>query len=96
MSSRTRAFFENLKRDIGESLKDFWPDVGAEMKRLGRHGSVELAQALFNGAAFTPYGPGAYSKESKEMGMKMDGVHGAEQGKDEPAKQEQERGGMGM
>ena len=37
------------------------PEISAEISRLGTQGSMEMSQALFNGAAFTPYGPGQYT-----------------------------------
>ena len=93
MSKVTRDFFEGLKGMVGESLKNMVPDLVAEGKRLVTHGAVELGQALFNGAAFTPYGPGSYTKDAKEVGMKMDGVEGGVHGKSAP---DHERGGREM
>lgn len=55
-----RDFFEVMK-GLAPGLKNFGPEVGAELSRLGTQGAMELAQALFNGAAFTPYGPGQYT-----------------------------------
>ena len=57
MSKATRAFFEGLKDMVGDGLNNIIPDLKAELGRLGTHGAVELGQALFNGQAFTPYGP---------------------------------------
>jgi hypothetical protein len=96
MSKATREFFEGLKDMVGDGINNLIPDVAAELYRLGTHGAVELGQALFNGAAFTPYGPGAYTREAKEVGMTMDGVQSAEigvHGKDEP---QQDHGGREM
>jgi len=59
-----RDFFEVMKETmntIAPGLKNFGPEVKAELSRLGTQGAMELAQALFNGAAFTPYGPGQYT-----------------------------------
>ncbi len=67
-----RDFFEVMK-GLLPGLKNFGPEVSAELSRLGTQGAMETAQALFNGAAFTPYGPGQYTptpeldKGSKEM-----------------------------
>lgn len=36
-------------------------EIGAEAKRIGTQGSMEMASALFNGNAFVPYGPGQYT-----------------------------------
>lgn len=44
-----------------EGLTNFGPEVKAEMKRLATQGAMELANALFNGSAFVPYGPGQYT-----------------------------------
>ena len=43
-------------------MSKFLDDVAAEGKRLTVQGSMEFANALFNGSAFVPYGPGAYTK----------------------------------
>lgn len=47
--------------DLFKGLKNFVPEVSAELSRLGTQGSMELASALFNGSAFVPYGPGQYT-----------------------------------
>lgn len=67
-----RDFFEVMKA-LAPGLKNIGPEVSSEMSRLGTQGAMEMAQALFNGAAFTPYGPGQYTptpeltKGSQEM-----------------------------
>ena len=38
-----------------------------EMKRLGTQGQMELANALFNGSAFVPYGPGQYPPKQEKQ-----------------------------
>jgi len=43
-------------------MSKFLDDVAAEGKRLAVQGQMEMANALFNGSAFVPYGPGQYSK----------------------------------
>jgi hypothetical protein len=61
-----RDFFEVMKEKISEiapGLQNAGTEIGAEMSRLGKQGALEMAQALFNGAAFTPYGPGQYTPE---------------------------------
>jgi hypothetical protein len=78
---------------VKDGLSKFVPEVKAELSRLRTHGSVEFAQALFNGSAFTPYGPGSYTKEAKEAGMKMDGAEHGVHGKEE---KQQEHGGREM
>ena len=45
----------------GLSLSKILSDVGAEFRRLGVQGQMEMASALFNGNAFVPYGPGQYT-----------------------------------
>jgi len=70
---------------IAPGLENFGAEVGAEMSRLGTQGAMEMAQALFNEAAFTPYGPGQYTP-SPEVGQEIQAV--------EPP--QQERGGMEM
>lgn len=57
-----------------DRLTDFVPEVGAELNRMGTQGAMELANALFNGSAFVPYGPGQYTptpemdKQGQEQG----------------------------
>ena len=41
-------------------LSEIFADLAAETNRLGTQGSMELANALFNGTGFVPYGPGQY------------------------------------
>ena len=86
-----RDFFEVMKEMLSKGMENIGADVGAELSRLGRQGALETAQALFNGAAFTPYGPGQYTPTKQEG----NGVHGPEVQKAEPEK-EQERGGREM
>ena len=60
-----RDFLDVMKESLGKiapGLKNFGPEVGAELKRLGKQGSMELANTLFNGSAFVPYGPGQYTQ----------------------------------
>jgi hypothetical protein len=59
-----RGFFEVMKEAItamAPGLENIGPQVSAELSRLGTQGALEMAQALFNGGAFTPYGPGQYT-----------------------------------
>ena len=92
-----RDFFEVMKETvnaIAPGLKNFGPEVGAELSRLGTQGAMEMAQALFNGAAFTPYGPGQYTPSPEmDKGAMEHGVHGATTPQPAP---EQERGGREM
>jgi hypothetical protein len=46
---------------LAPGLKNFGPDVKAELSRLGTQGSMELASAIHKGNAFVPYGPGQYT-----------------------------------
>ncbi len=55
-----RDFFEVMKT-LAPGLEKLGPEVSAELSRLSTQGAMEMAQALFNGAAFTPYGPGQYT-----------------------------------
>jgi len=87
-----RDFFEVMKEKIAEiapGLSKAGAEIGAELSRLGRQGALELAQALFNGAAFTPYGPGQYTPTQTK------GSQEQEVQKAEPQK-EQEHGGREM
>ena len=64
-------------------MHKLFEEVGAELKRLGTQGSMELANALFNGSAFVPYGPGQYTptpemdkqgQQQSREGMQNDGM----------------------
>jgi hypothetical protein len=96
-----REFFDVMKDALGAlapGLKDIVPEVSAEMSRLGTQGAMEMAQALFNGAAFTPYGPGQYTETPElNQGSQEQVVPQVEppvQAQVEPPVQE--RGGMEM
>ena len=54
------AAIEATKEGIQASLtlSNILGDIGSELKRLGIQGQIELANAMFNGSAFVPYGPG--------------------------------------
>ncbi len=89
-----RGFFEVMKEAItaiAPGLENIGPQVSAELSRLGTQGAMEMAQALFNGAAFTPYGPGQYTP-TPELDK---GGQEPEVQKTQP-QQEQERGGREM
>jgi hypothetical protein len=89
-----RGFVDVMKEALAEmapGLKGAVAEIGAELNRLGKQGSLEMAQALFNGGAFTPYGPGQYTP-TPEVGK---GNQEQEVQKAEPH-QEQERGGREM
>jgi hypothetical protein len=91
-----RDFFEVMKETINAiapGLKNFGPEVGAELSRLGTQGAMEMAQALFNGAAFTPYGPGQYTPTPElDKGSPEQGIQ-----ESEPQQQQvQDRGGREM
>lgn len=47
-------------------LNRFLNESKNELKRLGTQGSMELANALFNGSAFVPYGPGQYTPDHEQ------------------------------
>ena len=58
---------ENLGERFMEVLKGrILPEIGAEAKRLGTQGSMEIASLLFNGHGFVPYGPGQYTPSVDE------------------------------
>jgi hypothetical protein len=54
-------FVDKLIQMGFKGLENFGPQVGAEFSRLGTQGAMELSGALFNGSAFTQYGPGQYT-----------------------------------
>jgi hypothetical protein len=69
MSSR----FMEIVKNVGETINRAAPglqnavsEIGAEMKRLGVQGQMELASAIFNGHAFVPYGPGQRTTEAEK------------------------------
>jgi len=69
MSSR----FMDIVKNVGETVNQAAPglqnaisDIGAEMRRLGVQGQMELASAIFNGSAFVPYGPGQRTTEAEK------------------------------
>ena len=64
MERSARDFFQVMKEamnTIAPGIQNMGPQINAELARLGKQGSLEVAQALFNQAAFTPYGPGQYT-----------------------------------
>lgn len=91
-----RDFIEVMKEAmsaIASGLENAGPEIGAELSRLGTQGAMEMAQALFNGAAFTPYGPGQYTP-TPEMDQ---GSHEQEIQSTQPQQEQaQERGGREM
>jgi hypothetical protein len=54
-------FAEKLKEMLANGVKNFVPQVSAELSRLGTQGSMEFASALYHGHGFVPYGPGQYT-----------------------------------
>ncbi|HZZ80788.1 MAG TPA: hypothetical protein VFE62_19960 [Gemmataceae bacterium] len=52
-----------LVGELFEGVKEAGAEIGAELGRLGTQGQMELANALFNGNAFVPYGPGQYTPD---------------------------------
>jgi hypothetical protein len=65
--------FMNILKNVGETISQAAPglqnavsEIGAEMKRLGVQGQMEMASAIFNGHAFVPYGPGQRATEAEK------------------------------
>ena len=76
---------------IAPGLKDFVPEVKAELKQMGAHGAHELAAALFNGSAFVMYPRGTKDDQpSHEQAQDGQGMQ-----HDTPG-QHMERGGRSM
>ena len=94
----SRGFADVMKETLAElapGLKNAVAEVGAELGRLGKQGSLEIAAALSggNGAAFTPYGPDQITP-TPEVG-KVNQEHEVQ--KPEPHQgQEREHGGREM
>lgn len=60
--------FMDIIMSVGEEMVQ---DMGAELKRLGVQGQAELANALFNGQAYLPYGDGQRSMEAEQPTMEL-------------------------
>ncbi|VTR93080.1 unnamed protein product [Gemmata massiliana] len=73
-------------------VQDIGPEVGAEFKRLGVQGAAEIANVLFTGSGFVPYGAGQQA-HAPEHGVTPDAP--APESHLAPEHQ-QERGGMEM
>jgi hypothetical protein len=65
--------FMDILKNVGETISQAAPglknavsEIGAEMKRLGVQGQMEMASAIFNGNAFVPYGPGQRITEAEK------------------------------
>jgi hypothetical protein len=58
---------DGLQSGIQEGAARALTEIGAEAKRLGAQGSMELASALFNEHAFVPYGPGQYTETPEQQ-----------------------------
>ena len=87
----SKNWLEKALHKAQERVKEIGPETGAELKRLGVHGSIELANALWNGSAFVPYGPGAYP-QAPEPSQAPDSPQPDNQPK---PPQQPERGGLG-
>lgn len=61
---------------VFERIMQIGPEAAAEGNRLAIQGSMELANALFNGSAFVPYGPGQYTP-TPEMEQQSHGQESA-------------------
>ncbi|AMV24090.1 hypothetical protein VT84_06815 [Gemmata sp. SH-PL17] len=72
-------------------VKDIGPEVGAEFNRLGVQGAAEIANVLFTGSGFVPYGAGQHT-HAPEPGPAQE----APQMDHQPPEHQQERGGMEM
>lgn len=68
-----------------EGFKEAAKDIYETFKTKGVQGAAELAQALFTGGAYVPYGRGQHSPKDHDHQAAEHGVHGKEQ-------QQQERG----
>jgi hypothetical protein len=65
--------FMDILKNVGETISQAAPglsnavsEIGAEMRRLGVQGQMEMASAIFNGHAFVPYGPGQRATEAEK------------------------------
>ena len=71
----------------GLSLSKILSEVGSELKQQGAHGAHELVAAIFNGSSYVMYPRGSH--DDKEQTVEAPAV-------DQPAIEEQSRGGRGM
>ena len=81
--TKTNGFVEaakELANAFAPGFNNIVSDIGSELSRLGVQGQMEAAAALFNGNAFVPYGPGAYSnkpeqeqQQTQEQGRELGG-----------------------
>lgn len=69
---------------------NFWSDLGKTGERMVIHGASELANALYNGSAFVPYGPGV---DTREHGTQVFNVYG--QSNEQEVEQNRTREGLG-
>ena len=85
MASKQPGLIQALKESLFSladglpSVKDFVPQVGAELDRAVKQGANELASALFNGNGFVQYGAGQYTVEPENT---QEATHVAEHDRD--------------
>jgi hypothetical protein len=85
-------WLEKALHKAQERIKEMGSEIGAELKRLGTHGSMELSSALWNGNAFVLYGPGRYTPTAEQQAAPENAQPGAQSPDHDPGR---ERGGMG-
>ena len=91
-----RDFLDVMKEALNKmapGLQRMAREIDQELVRQGKQGSLELAQGIFNGAAFTPYGPGQYTPNPD---LAKGGQETSRQDDKEPPGQEREQGGREM
>jgi len=91
-----RDFVDVMKEALNKvtpGLQRMGREIDAELVRLGKQGSLEMAQAIFNEAAFTPYGPGQYTPTPD---LNKDGKEAGGQDVKQQAEQEREQSGREM
>lgn len=86
-------WLQKAMNHMKERVQAMGSETGAELKRLGVQGSMELSNALFNGSAFVPYGPGQYTPSPGQASSPE-----SAQPDSQPPDQDhgREYGGMGM
>jgi hypothetical protein len=73
MSNDNRSPSERFMDLVSGNVQRMGQEIGAELKRLGVQGQMELASALFGGNAFVPYGPGQYTPSNdNQKGKEVD------------------------
>jgi hypothetical protein len=56
-----------IATELFDGLKRMGSEIGAEVSRLNKQATNELASAIFTGNAFVQYGPGQQTQEPEQQ-----------------------------